>query len=85
MLERNHRRRMTVAAASNPELVAHMARLYQMPCTYCGATENIEIDHVVPLARGGKHEASNLAPACGFCNRSKKDRPLSEWFWDRQV
>lgn len=79
ILERNARRRHAIEAASSPELVAAMVEMYALPCTYCGATEDIEIDHIYPLARGGKHERRNLTPACGFCNRSKKDRLLSEW------
>lgn len=79
MLERNARRRHQIEAASTPELVAAMAEMYEMPCAYCGATADIQIDHIYPLSRGGKHELRNLAPACGFCNRSKKDRLLSEW------
>jgi len=63
----------------SPELAQLMAQLVQQPCAYCGATESITIDHVVPLSKGGKHEASNLAPACFPCNSSKCDRLLSEW------
>lgn len=63
----------------SPELARLMAELVQQPCAYCGATENITIDHIIPLARGGKHEATNLAPACLSCNSSKCDRLLSEW------
>lgn len=33
----------------------------------------IEIDHVVPFARGGDDEGSNLRLACGWCNRHKRD------------
>ena len=34
-----------------------------------------EIDHIVPLARGGKHEWSNLQCACRACNSEKSDGP----------
>jgi len=43
-------------------------------CTYCGkalAWEQAEIDHYVPLSKGGVHEDSNLRIACKTCNRSK--------------
>ena len=63
----------------SPELAALMAELRKLPCTYCGSTDKITIDHVVPLARGGKHEADNLAPACGSCNSSKNDTLLEDW------
>lgn len=61
------------------ELAQLMAQLIELPCTYCGAHDNITIDHIVPLSRDGRHEASNLAPACFSCNSSKSDRLLSEW------
>ena len=36
------------------------------------------MDHVVALARGGLHCASNLRPACEPCNLSKYTKLLSE-------
>lgn len=66
-------------APYSPELAALMTSMVEEPCTYCGAVEEITVDHVVPLSRGGKHEADNLAPACSSCNSSKSDRLLSEW------
>lgn len=37
------------------------------------------IDHIQPLARGGQHVLSNLAPSCGPCNVRKNARwPLTE-------
>lgn len=52
----------------------------QMCCEYCGDEVGpFEVDHVVPLARGGSDDHSNMAMACKPCNRSKGDRLLSEW------
>jgi hypothetical protein len=49
-------------------------------CRYCGARGGkLECDHVVPVSRGGGNEPSNLATACFQCNRSKRDKLLSEW------
>lgn len=47
-------------------------------CVYCGGRAE-EVDHVIPLARGGWEHPSNLAPACQPCNGSKGDRLLIEW------
>ncbi|MGI8411455.1 MAG: helix-turn-helix domain-containing protein [Solirubrobacteraceae bacterium] len=33
------------------------------------------IDHVVPIARGGPHTASNIVPCCTHCNAQKGARP----------
>jgi len=32
------------------------------------------IDHIIPLARGGKHESANVATACFICNAIKRDQ-----------
>lgn len=40
-------------------------------CAYCGTTENIELDHVVPLSKGGRHTKSNVQPLCRSCNARK--------------
>lgn len=54
-------------------------------CAYCGATENLTIDHVTPLARGGDNRISNIAPACLPCNRDKSDRTLEEFCREREL
>lgn len=43
-------------------------------CMYCGGrrkTENFEIDHIYPVARGGSNDESNLQALCGPCNARK--------------
>lgn len=49
-------------------------------CQYCGKRGGrLECDHVVPVSRGGGSESENLATACFSCNRSKRDKLVSEW------
>lgn len=48
-------------------------------CTYCGAIEYLECDHIVPVAKGGGHEDANLTTACRSCNRAKRDLMPEEW------
>lgn len=43
-------------------------------CVYCGSTENLCIDHIVPIVLGGDHEPDNLATACKACNSGKSGR-----------
>jgi hypothetical protein len=43
-------------------------------CAYCGCDlkyEAMQIDHVVPLIRGGDDTADNMLPACRSCNHRK--------------
>lgn len=51
-------------------------------CHYCNCPVrrgDFEIDHVIPVSRGGRSRLSNLVAACYTCNRSKRDMLLSEW------
>jgi len=49
-------------------------------CAYCGSTENVQIEHLVPIARGGTHVLGNILPACRRCNYSKKARDAEQWY-----
>lgn len=63
-----------------------LQRLYSQPCIYCGANSQIEIDHVIPIARGGTHGIGNLISACQTCNRSKQDKFVMEWrIWQKKT
>ena len=51
-------------------------------CHYCGATfppDELTMDHLVPVARGGKSTAGNVVPACRGCNSRKKYLLPMEW------
>lgn len=37
-----------------------------------------ELDHILPLAKGGSHTYTNVACACRQCNQRKGDRPLGQ-------
>ena len=45
-------------------------------CYYCKTdtpARKLTMDHVVPLARGGRSIKSNLVPCCKACNNLKKN------------
>lgn len=49
-------------------------------CQYCGATPPdvvLEVDHIDPVALGGRNDEGNLVTACFDCNRGKAARSLS--------
>jgi 5-methylcytosine-specific restriction endonuclease McrA len=40
-------------------------------CLQCGSSNDIELDHIIPLKRGGTNWITNIQPLCRACNRSK--------------
>ncbi len=65
--------------------LSELKALHSRPCIYCGSKKQIEIDHVIPIARGGRHSIGNLVPACRTCNRSKTDYLVMEWRKKRET
>ena len=45
--------------------------IWAMPCVICGDTGDIEIDHIIPIARGCGNERENLQPLCHQCHARK--------------
>lgn len=49
-------------------------------CKYCGQVGGkLEVDHMLPISRGGTNDLSNLVTACQHCNRQKHDKTVSEY------
>ena len=51
-------------------------------CHYCGKSVGaaaLTMDHIVPLARGGRSTKGNVVPACKDCNNEKKSSFAFEW------
>ena len=52
-----------------------ITQLSQGICHYCQKqvlSHQLTLDHIVPLARGGRSVQNNIVPACQSCNQSKK-------------
>jgi 5-methylcytosine-specific restriction endonuclease McrA len=57
-------------------------RLARGVCHFCGGTfppGELTMDHLVPVARGGKSTPGNVVPACRECNSRKKYLLPIEW------
>lgn len=78
------RRARLKAATFGPVDLAAVIERDNSTCYLCGrqlAQQEVTIDHVIPLVRGGSHTADNLRVACRPCNSRKNGRLLSECEW----
>jgi 5-methylcytosine-specific restriction endonuclease McrA len=51
-------------------------------CSYCNGSflpEELTMDHLVPIIRGGRSVRGNVAPACKECNNRKRHMLPLEW------
>lgn len=58
-----------------------LCRRYHYCCAYCGQKpeRTIQMDHIIPLSKGGRHAIGNVLPACGRCNLTKNAALLIVW------
>lgn len=43
-------------------------------CVYCGSTENLQLDHIIPFSKGGATTLENLQLLCQKCNLEKSNK-----------
>lgn len=77
-------RRVRVLATDNPhtfqDIETQLARQNHM-CYWCSQPlTTYEVDHVIPVSRGGSNSADNIVVTCSNCNRTKSNKlPYTEW------
>lgn len=57
-------------------------RLARGDCYYCGrhfSPDELSMDHIVPIIRGGKTTKNNVAAVCKECNNKKRYLLPMEW------
>lgn len=64
------------AHTSNPKVRAAVFEKYGNICLACGSAENIQIDHVLPVSKGGLNVIENYQPLCRSCNAKKSDKVI---------
>lgn len=71
-------RRKPVSKARRKEIYEK----YDGHCAYCGCPityQEMQVDHVVPLANGGTNDLQNLNPSCPACNTFKGDKTIKSF------
>jgi len=49
-------------------------------CAYCGAGGDLQVEHVIPISKGGEHHLGNIVPACQRCNFGKGKADAEQWY-----
>lgn len=77
----SNRRRELVQGGITAKQQADWASTQAKVCHWCGkrCARKYQIDHIVPLVRGGEHQIANLAITCPQCNLRKNSRDPIEW------
>lgn len=57
-----------------PQILLFLIERDGHKCRICNSIENIQVDHIVPLSKGGIDDALNLQLLCRYCNSSKGDK-----------
>ena len=58
------------------------AKIQKGLCSYCGkkvGADQLTMDHIVPISRGGRSNKGNIVPSCKECNSKKKYLLPIEW------
>ncbi|HLJ82362.1 MAG TPA: RNA-guided endonuclease IscB [Ktedonobacterales bacterium] len=62
------------------EVREYLLEKWARTCAYCGATGvPLQVEHIVPKARGGSDRVSNLTIACEPCNTAKGTKTAAEF------
>lgn len=60
------------------KLFAILIKTNEFKCVKCMKTNNLSIDHIIPISKGGSDELNNLQFLCRSCNSSKRDKLPTE-------
>lgn len=76
-LSRTHRRRAALEAGEvTGAQWLEIIRRHNGLCAYCKTNKGTEMDHVIPLSKGGQHTPENVVPSCRSCNAKKSNKLL---------
>ena len=71
---RRHARKLNQLGPT-PPTIEQLKELLSKPCAYCSASSE-QIDHIIPISKGGLHDISNVVGACKPCNLMKSDKDV---------
>lgn len=76
-LSSRHNRSRRVPISQYNKVLNKLLHKYNFQCVACSSTDNLTIDHIMPVSKGGSDDLSNLQILCKSCNSKKGSRV--EW------
>ena len=79
LIRKNKRRRDNAEGSHTFGEWELLKRQYGYCCPACGKCETeikLEIDHIIPLSKGGSNYIENIQPLCRSCNSKKHDKMI---------
>jgi 5-methylcytosine-specific restriction protein A len=85
----SHRKKEKNKARNIKKMRWWQQKCAERKCYYCKeifSYEELTVDHIVPLARGGTTTPGNVVPACLSCNKNKgMDTPVDLYFKSQET
>lgn len=81
---RSRRRSFPDGKLSHFEM-SYIQTLYNNKCFNCDSTDNLTIDHLLPLSKGNPLSLINTSILCNVCNSKKRDLEPSEFFSESKL
>ena len=75
-------KRKPIKIGHRERIINSSFKKYGKKCRYCGIElekHQIQIDHIIPVCKGGTNEFKNLAVCCKFCNVMKFGFSLKDY------
>jgi 5-methylcytosine-specific restriction endonuclease McrA len=69
-------RKEACSFTNKPEVKEEIFSFYGEKCLACGSIENIALDHIKPVSKGGVNKIENLQPLCKSCNSKKGSKTI---------
>jgi hypothetical protein len=77
-LKSRHNRARRIPISQYKKVLKLLLHKYNFQCVACRSTDNLTIDHIKPVSRGGTDEMNNLQILCKSCNSKKGSKIMWE-------
>lgn len=73
-LQDGHKRKRRKSLANYQKIMEKLKNKYNFSCVHCGSKNNLTVDHIIPVSKGGSDNESNLQLMCRSCNSKKGNK-----------